>query len=86
MANLTDLCEAGQGVVAVAGAHGDSAVAAPRSPDLVVTSEAEAALLAVLHVLGAQLEAGPETLSRPQLSSMTPSISLPVTRDRVSIG
>ena len=75
----TDLCEAGQGVVAVAGAHGDSAVAAPGPPHhLVMTIEAQAALLAILHVLGAELEAGPQALTRPQLTpSVTPGIPLP---------
>ena len=73
----TDLGEAGQGVVAVAGAHGHSAVAAPGPPHLVVSPQAEAALLTILHVLGTELEAGPQTLPRPQLTSVTPGIPLP---------
>ena len=73
----TDLGEAGQGVVAVAGAHGDGAVAAPGPPPLMVSPQAEAALLTILHVLGAELEAGPQTLTRPQLTSVTPGIPLP---------
>ena len=74
--DVTDLGEAGQGVVAVAGAHGDGAVAAPGPPHLMM-AQTEAALLTILHVLGAELEAGPQALPRPQLTSVTPGIPLP---------
>ena len=63
----TDLCEAGQGVVAVAGGHGDGAVGAlVRGAGGGGAEGGAGELLHVVGLLGAELEAAAETLPRPQ--------------------